>query len=56
MVGSVARSRQSSNTLPFSMGTLKSTRTRTRLPSTSTSRTVRKAIAFNTSVPQTLAH
>src|SRR5207248_2103590 len=40
IVGSAARMRVSSRILPFSSGTLKSTRTSTRLPSTSMSRTV----------------
>src|SRR5215510_6967372 len=40
IVGSAARMRVSSLTVPFSNGTLKSTRTRTRLPKTSRSRTV----------------
>src|SRR5437870_2621025 len=40
MVGTEARMRESSVTLPSSSGTLKSTRTKTRLPATSTSRIV----------------
>src|SRR5688572_29458118 len=40
MVGSAARMRESSLTLPSSMGTLKSTRTKTRLPCGSMSLTV----------------
>src|SRR6185312_6195664 len=40
MVGIEARMRESSVTLPSSSGTLKSTRTKTRLPATSTSRMV----------------
>src|SRR5690349_7124803 len=40
MVGIAARTRESSVTLPSSRGTLKSTRTKTRLPATSTSRMV----------------
>src|SRR5687768_15227540 len=44
MVGSAARILVSSSTLPFARGTLKSTRTRTRLPSGDASATVRKAI------------
>jgi hypothetical protein len=40
MVGMAARIRESSVTLPSSRGTLKSTRTKTRLPETSTSRIV----------------
>jgi hypothetical protein len=39
IVGTAARMRASSTTLPSSIGTLKSTRTKTRLPATSTSRT-----------------
>ena len=40
IVGRAARIRESSVTLPSSRGTLKSTRTKTRLPATSTSRIV----------------
>src|SRR6185503_8852217 len=40
MVGMEARMRESSVTLPSSSGTLKSTRTKTRFPATSASRTV----------------
>src|SRR3989304_3279088 len=40
MVGIEARMRESSVTLPSASGTLKSTRTKTRLPVTSASRTV----------------
>src|SRR5688572_33022313 len=40
MVGIAARIRESSVTLPSASGTLKSTRTKTRLPATSASRTV----------------
>src|SRR6478609_6851455 len=45
MVGSAARMRVSSVITPRSIGTLKSTRTRTRFPSTSASRTDRFGIA-----------
>src|SRR6187549_861178 len=41
MLGRAARMRESSRTMPSWMGTLKSTRMRTRLPCTSTSRMVR---------------
>ena len=40
IVGIEARMRESSVTLPSASGTLKSTRTKTRLPATSASRTV----------------
>src|SRR5688572_27439008 len=45
IVGTAARTRESSLTLPSSMGTLKSTRTRTRLPAGSKSRTVSLSIS-----------
>ncbi len=45
MVGMDARMRVSSLTCPSSMGTLKSTRTRTRLPAGSKSRTVSLSMA-----------
>ncbi len=44
MVGMAARIRESSVTLPSASGTLKSTRTKTRLPATSTSRMVSLSI------------
>ena len=40
MVGMAARIRESSETLPSASGTLKSTRTKTRLPAKSASRIV----------------
>ena len=47
MVGIAARMRESSVTLPSSSGTLKSTRTNTRFPATSASRTVSLSIAMS---------
>ena len=44
MVGIAARIRESSVTLPSASGTLKSTRTKTRLPATSASRMVSLSI------------
>ncbi len=45
MVGMAARMRESSETLPSASGTLKSTRTKTRLPATSASRTERASMS-----------